>query len=167
MHVTRIVATLAALTLGLSVASCSLTVGGSSEDSPADSSQPAAAETTDVTAPETTDAPEPDPTITDADWLAALEEPAETVSGDHTISMALSTYNLTGDLDSLTVEGAMNTVAAEHVGTLTVSGADTVVYALSVEEIVMEGTGITVYYLTGEPVVTDSGIGNRAVQLEQ
>ncbi len=146
---------LAATAVGASLAACTVSVspegaapapGASSPAQPGDGSKP---------------------TGVSPEWQEVLDSGKETpVSGSYAVTGFSSTFNLVGELDSLEIVGASNTVAAEKVGTLTIAGAETVIYVHSVDEVVITGSGVKVYYLQGKPSVTDVGTGNIVKQVD-
>ncbi|SDN40840.1 Protein of unknown function [Actinomyces ruminicola] len=104
--------------------------------------------------------------ITNSDWLGVIAgSTQENVSGDYAIQSSGGTYNLVGELNSLTIQGSEVTVSAESIGTLTVQGSDVTVYVREVDEVLAFGSDVKVYYLDGDPAVQDIGAGNTVEQL--
>lgn len=189
-HVSRyLLAPAAALALGLSLAACSVSVGGSdnggadsagsgdasteaaaqgqdgssgsdSSSGSADSGEDAGSGTSGTSDTDASD-------ITDPGWQDAISNGTrQTVSGSYAISGSGESLNLVGDLDGeLGVLGSDVTVAAENVGTLAVAGSDVTVYVRSVSTVMITGSDVTVYWLNGTPDVTDMGSGNVATQI--
>ncbi|CED91220.1 DUF3060 domain-containing protein [Actinomyces succiniciruminis] len=104
--------------------------------------------------------------ITDSDWLGVIANGTqENVSGDYAIQSSGGTYNLVGELNSLTIQGSEVTVSAENIGTLTVQGSDVTVYLRQADTIQVFGSDVTVYYLDGAPSIQDIGADNTVEQL--
>ncbi|PHP53064.1 DUF3060 domain-containing protein [Actinomyces ruminis] len=104
--------------------------------------------------------------ITNSDWLGVIAgSTQENVSGDYAIQSSGGTYNLVGELDSLTIQGSEVTVSAESIGTLTVQGSDVTVYVREVDDVLAFGSDVKVYYLDGDPTVQDIGADNTVEQL--
>lgn len=104
--------------------------------------------------------------ITDSDWLGVIANGTqENVSGDYAIQSSGGTYNLVGELNSLTIQGSEVTVSAENIGTLTVQGSDVTVYVRQADTIQVFGSDVTVYYLDGAPSIQDVGADNIVEQL--
>lgn len=104
--------------------------------------------------------------ITNSDWLGVIAgSTQENVSGDYAIQSSGGTYNLVGELNSLTIQGSEVTVSAESIGTLTVQGSDVTVYVREVDNVLAFGSDVKVYYLDGDPTVQDIGADNTVEQL--
>ncbi|SDM68500.1 DUF3060 domain-containing protein [Actinomyces ruminicola] len=185
----------AVLALGASLAACSISVGGSDGESASSqettavvATEEATQETDDAedadsdgtaTDAEDADADKADgdaagagasgsstADITNSDWLGVIAGGTqENVSGDYAIQSSGGTYNLVGELNSLTIQGSEVTVSAESIGTLTVQGSDVTVYVRQADTIQVFGSDVTVYYLDGTPSIQDVGADNTVEQL--
>ncbi|RAX20850.1 hypothetical protein DRB06_07435 [Actinomyces sp. Z5] len=185
------------MALGVSLAACSISVGGSegdsaseettaavateeatqttesADDTDTDDSEDADTDDADAAADADTDDTDADAAvgastadITDSDWLGVIANGTqENVSGDYAIQSSGGTYNLVGELNSLTIQGSEVTVSAETIGTLTVQGSDVTVYLRQADTIQVFGSDVTVYYLDGAPSIQDIGADNTVEQL--
>ncbi|MBM6978311.1 MAG: DUF3060 domain-containing protein [Actinomyces succiniciruminis] len=180
------------IALGASLAACSISVGGSDGDSASEETTavvateeaPQTTGDTDDNDAEDADADDADAVvgadtddadaavgastadITDSDWLGVIANGTqENVSGDYAIQSSGGTYNLVGELNSLTIQGSEVTVSAENIGTLTVQGSDVTVYLRQADTIQVFGSDVTVYYLDGAPSIQDIGADNTVEQL--
>ncbi|MBE6481534.1 MAG: DUF3060 domain-containing protein [Actinomyces ruminicola] len=185
----------AVLALGASLAACSISVGGSDGESASSQETTAVVATEEATQDTdgaedadsdgtATDAEDADADkadgdaagagasgsstadITNSDWLGVIAGGTqENVSGDYAIQSSGGTYNLVGELNSLTIQGSEVTVSAESIGTLTVQGSDVTVYVRQADTIQVFGSDVTVYYLDGTPSIQDVGADNTVEQL--
>lgn len=109
-----------------------------------------------------------DAPITNAAWKEILDKgERQTVSGSYAVQGSGSTFNLVGDLDMLTVQGAENTIAAEDVDTLIIQGSDVTVYARDIDHLQIQGSNVTVHWLGDDPDIQDLGADNTTGRLTQ
>ncbi|MDU0347472.1 DUF3060 domain-containing protein [Actinomyces sp. MRS3W] len=192
MHVPRkLLIPAAVLAVGASLAACSINVGSSDQGATNTDSSAAAVDATTQAADDAeaadadaddTDAAQADDSaaddaddaeassgatdITDQGWLDAMANGTQqTVSGSYAIEDAGGTYNLVGELDSLSVAGSEVVVAAERVDNLNIAASDVTVYVRQVNQVQILGSDVTVYYLDGSPSVQDAGADNTVEQL--
>ena len=109
-----------------------------------------------------------DAAITDSTWKNILDKgERKDVAGSYTVQDEGATLNLAGDLDTLTVQGANATIAADDIDTLVVQGANVTVYARDINHLQIQGADVTVHWLGDDPDIQDQGVGSTTGKLSQ
>ena len=115
---------------------------------------------------------QPDPAeasgVTNPDWQAIISGGSQTrpdASGNLSVDDAVSTVNVTGDVRTLTISGAMSDVAAQKVEKLVVTASTVNVYVESVKEVEIQGADVNVYWVSGNPTVTGDGANHNVTQI--